>query len=246
MESWFRIFGLLAPATLLLGCQKKHTDDWGITWVPIPGGTYTMGCSPGDDECGVDEGPYRSVMVSKFYMMEAEATEAQYDEVMEGNPSATVSGPSYPVENLDWELAWMFCDSIGGRLPTEAEWEYAARGGAPTRYSCGDDPSCLQATAWYEGNAGGAKRPVAQKVPNDFGLFDMAGNVWEWVEDWYAPGYDLESSVKDPTGPGTGTSKVVRGGGFDDLPRDLRASYRDYGDPATGYYYVGVRCVKPK
>jgi formylglycine-generating enzyme required for sulfatase activity len=237
---------LLMVLVLTFGCEKKHTDDWGVTWVPIPEGSFTMGCSPGDTTCGEDEGPYHTVMIDHFYMMEAEATEAQYDQVMEGNPSASPAGPSYPVENLDWELAALFCDSLGGRLPTEAEWEYAARAGAMTKYPCGDDPSCLDQTGWYAGNAANAKHPVAQKTPNDFGLYDISGNVWEWVGDWYANQYDLEGAVSDPEGPLSGNAKVVRGGGFDDLPSDLRTSYRDYGDPAVGYYYVGVRCVKPK
>jgi formylglycine-generating enzyme required for sulfatase activity len=246
MVIWLRWFSVLMVLVLTNACEKKHTDDWGITWVPIPDGTYTMGCSPGDTDCGEDEGPYHSVAISRFYMMEAEATEAQYAEAMESNPSAVVAGPSYPVENLDWEMAALFCDSVGGRLPTEAEWEYAARGGTTSRFPCGEDKACLDRGSWYGDNSGGAKHPVAQKGANEFGLYDAYGNVWEWVEDWYAPQYDLAGAVTDPSGPTSGNSRVVRGGGFDDEALDLRASYRDLGDPSLGYYYVGVRCVKPK
>ena len=120
-----------------------------LKWISIPGGTFQMGCSPNDDNCSSDESPVHQVTISAFEMLETEVTEGQYEAERGENPSYNYGaggGIDNPVESVDWSEAKAFCEAIGGRLPTEAEWEYAARGGTTTRYYCGDDSSCLDAT----------------------------------------------------------------------------------------------------
>jgi formylglycine-generating enzyme required for sulfatase activity len=216
-----------------------------MPWVPIPGGTFMMGCSPGDDECIDGEKPPHSVTVSSFEMLETEVTESQYETVMGANPSCNFSGgggTDNPVECVSWFDARAFCEAIGGRLPTEAEWEYAARGGTETKYYCGDDPECLNDIAWYYSNSFYHKHDVKEAEPNAYGLYDMLGNVWEWTNDWYAV-YD-SSPAHNPQGPQSGSLRVYRGGSFD-FPADyLRVSFRNFGSPSFGLAYLGLRCAR--
>ena len=216
----------------------------GLTWVAIPGGTFDMGCADGDDLCSSKEEPQHAVTVSPFEILETEVTEGQFVGLMGWNPSCNPSDPggeTAPVECLTWENAHGFCASVGGRLPTEAEWEYAARGGATTRWSCGDDEACVPSIGWYDGNATGIKHPVAGKAANGFGLYDMAGNVWEWTNDWFADGYYGDSPAADPLGPDSGDEHTIRGGSYGSGAVHLRASQR-FGLPAGGD--IGFRCVR--
>jgi formylglycine-generating enzyme required for sulfatase activity len=218
-----------------------------VKWVSIPGGTFEMGCSPGDGDCSDDEKPPHSVTVSGFEMLETEVTEAQYETVMGDNPSCDYNGgggPDNPVECVTWFDAKAFCEGIGGRLPTEAEWEYSARGGTTTRYSCGDDASCLDAIAWYDANSDGHKHDVKGKDPNGYGLYDMSGNVWEWTADWYSETYYSESPANNPQGPDSGSIRVFRGGGFDYYAVYLRVSFRGYFSPSGDYSNLGLRCAR--
>ncbi len=135
------------------------------------------------------------------------------------------------------------CDHFGGRLPTEAEWEYAARAGRRTAWSFGDDKTKLDEYAWYETNSGSKPHPVGTKKANAWGLHDMHGNVWEWVIDWYGP--YLSAAQRDPTGPTTGTDRVMRGGSFLDLLGGVRSAARFEGGPPDGFGYpfLGFRCA---
>ena len=155
---------------------------------------------------------------------------------MKSDPSY-FSGDQLPVESVNWSNAIKYCEAIGGRLPTEAEWEYAARGGRnASRYGK------LEAIAWYDSNSGGTTHPGGGKQPNQFGLFDMLGNVWEWVQDDYAP--YKSGSVIDPLVEVKGSRfKVMRGGSWEDVARDARASTRfDIRLPAQGNF-IGFRCA---
>jgi formylglycine-generating enzyme required for sulfatase activity len=229
------------------GTRCTYPGTGGVTWVAIPGGTFQMGCSAGDSGCTVYESPVHQVTLTGFEMLETEITEGQYLAVMGSNPSAHfngASGTTMPVENINWSQAKAFCEAIGGRLPTEAEWEYAARGGTTTKYYCGNDDSCLGGIAWYPVNAGIGKQPVKGKTANAYGLYDMLGNIWEWTNDWYAA-YGAGAQT-NPQGPDSWYDRVFRGGAFDSGEFFLRVSYRAEGDPSDALDFLGARCARSK
>ena len=155
----------------------------GLEWVKIPAGEFTMGCSAGDEACRADERPAHPVTLAAFAMNPLEITQAQFDAVLGVNPSYFAACDDCPVEQVSWEQATAFCALLAARLPTEAEWEYAARAGAATKYSCGDDEACLAGIAWFLDDADWQTHPVGLKNPNDFDLYDLFSNVWEWVND---------------------------------------------------------------
>jgi len=189
-------------------------------------------------------------------------TQSAYQRVMGTNPSK-FQGANLPVEQVDWNEAGAYCGKVGLRLPTEAEWEYAARADtAGPRYAD------LDAVAWYGDNSGdipldagklwqsdrnnymktlnannNRTHPVASKPPNRWGLHDMLGNVWEWVADWYKEKYYDAKAVADPAGPASGSQRVVRGGSWVYNSRYVRASYRFRFEPATRNFDIGFRCV---
>ena len=212
----------------------------GLTYVWIPPGTFKMGCSPDDAWCMDNERPVVDVTISKgFWLGESEVTQAAYQRVMGRNPSY-YKGADRPVDSVAWSEAEKYCSTAAARLPTEAEWEYAARAGTITaRYGNLDD------VAWYKGNTTveTGTHPVKQKQPNAFGLYDMLGNVWEWVADWYG---DKLQGGTDPKGPATATTgkgRVVRGGCWYYLPRNERVSDRTHAVPTTGVPRGGFRCA---
>jgi len=212
-------------------------------WVSIPAGSFEMGCSPGDAECGSDEEPRHTVNVSAFRMTETEITQAQYEWVTGSNPSHFSGCTECPVESVTWYEAKAFCEAIGARLPSEAEWEYAARGGTTTRYYCGDDAECLDGIAWYTGNSGSETHSVKGKDANAFGLYDMLGNVWELVEDCWHSDYTGAPSTAEVWSGGDCSYRVVRGGSWYDHGRRLRASNRIVEEPWDVTKYSGFRCV---
>jgi formylglycine-generating enzyme required for sulfatase activity len=224
----------------------------GLTWVPIAGGTFPMGCSVGDAACvGVSrENPRHAVAVRSFAILETEVTEAQYAALMDGaDPSCDYGGgggADSPVECVTWHAARTFCQRAGGRLCSEAEWEYAARGGTTTVYACGDEPSCLDGFAWYSANSGGHKHDVKTGVsPNGYGLYDLYGNVWEWVEDDWHGSYD--GAPADGTAwvdVPRATYRVFRGGSFDYTAVFLRASTRVVDAPGGSAGSLGFRCCR--
>jgi len=204
--------------------------EWRETYVQIAAGTFLMGCSPGDGECFDYEKPAHEVRISKaFYLAETEVTEGNFAKYAAeaGLTRERESDPSLPAVRVNWEQAKGYCEWSGGRLPTEAEWEYAARGGTTgARYGALDD------IAWHSRNSGLSRHLVRTKLPNAYGLYDMLGNVWEWTADWYGA-YDA-GAVVDPRGPEKGSFRVTRGGGWNFGPVDLRASYRND-------FYPGMR-----
>jgi formylglycine-generating enzyme required for sulfatase activity len=220
-----------------------------MPWVTIPSGTFMMGCSQGDGECLDDEKPPHSVTVSSFEMLETEVTESQFEAVMGKNPSNCFEGSGgadNPVECVNWFDARAFCEAMGGRLPTEAEWEYAARGGTETKYYCGDEPECLNDIAWFDVNYTGTKHSVKKKEPNLFGLYDMLGNVEEWTNDWYDDSYYESSPSSNPPGPNSDnhSPRVIRGG-FCWADYDfLRVSNRTLDEPLFFADYIGFRCAR--
>jgi formylglycine-generating enzyme required for sulfatase activity len=208
----------------------------GSEYVWIPPGEFEMGCSKDDNECFDDEKPVHRVRISRgFWIGRTEATVAVWNRLAARSDRPGVKGaPREPATSVSWTQAAGHCTAAGGRLPTEAEWEYAARAGTTTaRYGN------LNEIAWHGSNSGGRVHEVATRAPNAWGLYDMLGNVYEWVADDYRP-YEARTQT-DPGGPGTGRSKVLRGGSWFNLPRLARASDRYSYD--LEYGNVGLRCV---
>jgi len=218
-----------------------------------------MGCSLDDGSCGNEENPPHPVALSSFEMLETEVTEAQYEAATGEDPSCDVGpggggGPNSPVECVDWYEAKAFCEAVGGRLCTEGEWEYAARGGTTTKYYCGTSNVCLDDVAWYSSNSEGHKHDVKSgwKSPNNYGLYDLLGNVWEWTADCWHEDYDLDDdgngdwTVGYPawTSNCSGSYRVCRGGSFVDVHYYLRVSLRSSDDPSYSDYYLGIRCCR--
>jgi formylglycine-generating enzyme required for sulfatase activity len=224
-----------AAAPTVGGVKRANSRD-GLTYVWISPGSFTMGCSPRDGLCEADEKPARQVTITKgFWIGQTEVTQEAYEKVTGKNPS-TFKGAKRPVESIFWNDADAYCRAIGGRLPTEAEWEYAARAGvAESRYGN------LDQIAWYATNSEKKTRDVAGKAPNAWGLYDMLGNVAEWTSGWYLD--KLPSGTTDPKGPSLGVLRSMRGGSWDSESSRLRASARIGDLPILWYPYAGVRCV---
>ncbi len=217
---------------------KELTLDLGggatMKLVLLPAGKFMMG--------GKDQ--HQVTLTKPFFMGVTLVTQAQYEAIMGNNPSR-FKGPTNPVETISWDDAANFCKKLSdktrqaARLPTEAEWEYACRAGTKTAFSFGDDDSALGDYAWYADNSGGTTHPVAQKKPNPWGLYDMHGNVWEWVADWHDD-YPTQA-VTDPKGPGSGAFRVVRGGGYLYSPVNCRSANRGHYAPVDREMMCGFR-----
>jgi len=196
--------------------ESTFRNSIGMEFMRIPAGTFQMGSN--DPNAYNDEKPVHTVRISKpFYLGKYEVTQGQWEAIMGKNPSQFQGGPKLPVESVSWEDVQEFIRRLNAeegrksyRLPTEAEWEYAARAGTMTAYSYGDDARQLEEYAWYQENSGKKTHSVGQKQPNAWGLYDMHGNVGEWVQDWYGP--YTTGAVEDPVGPSSGLFRVNRGG----------------------------------
>ena len=153
-------------------------------------------------------------------------------------------GANSPVECIDWYEAKGYCEAVDpkGRLCTEAEWEYAARGGTTTKYYCGYNTGCLYDAAWFSSNSETHKHDVMGKDPNDYGLYDMLGNVEEWTADWWSESYYSVSPASNPVGPNSGSARVQRDFSF--IGVNHRVSFRFYRDPSEGDATLGIRCCR--
>ncbi len=220
-----------------------------MSMVYVEGGRFMMGATEEQGEDIYDnEKPAHPVRLSNYYIGKYEVTQAQYKAIMGENPSY-FKGDSLPVEYVTWAQAQEFCKKLSERtgkkyaLPTEAQWEYAARGGhkvRPTKYSGSND---INLVAWYW-NVEEKTYPVGMKRPNELGCFDMSGNVWEWCSDWYSKDYYEKSPVSNPTGPATGTERVGRGGSWYGGAFSCRVSLRGYCYPNSCDYGLGFRVVR--
>ena len=227
----------------------------------VDGGTFQMGSTSGDS----DEKPVHSVTVSSFYMCDHEVTQKEYRDVMGANPSR-FSGDNLPVERVSWYDAVNYCNKLsvkegltpcytingnsttcnfnanGYRLPTEAEWEYAARGGKKSNGYTYAGSNSVGNVAWYYDNSGSQTHNVKTKAPNELGLYDMSGNVWEWCWDW--KGSYSSGSQTNPSGSSSGSSRVKRGGSLDVISSSCRVAFRYYGGPSYAYDLLGFRVVR--
>ena len=250
------------------------TNSLGMVFVYIKPGTFMMGSPSSEPGRSSDERQHRVTLTKGFYMQTTEVTQGQWHAIMGNNPSDFKNcGDDCPVEKVSWNDMQTFVQKLNRkeethryRLPTEAEWEYAARAGSTTafengrisEFQCGYD-SNLDAMGWYCGNSGvkysgcfdasewgGPKcagtHPVAKKQPNAWGLYGMHGNVWEWCQDWYEKNYPLGSAT-DPTRTSTDSYRVYRGGSWYDSARLCRSAYRNWGKPGFRLNYLGFRLV---
>lgn len=230
-------------------------DVNGVTFkmVLVEGGTFYMGATSdqGTDNVGAAKPAHRVTLSSSYYICSTETTQALWLEVMGVNPSRFTGSDNLPVEMVSWDDVQVFLSELNVitgkhfRLPTEAEWEYAARGGKNSMSYMYAGSNNVGEVAWYVTNAGTKTHVVASKKPNELGLYDMSGNVWEWCQDWYASYSGVVET--DPTGPETGTSKVLRSGAWS-RPVDMgtaeycvRVSYRTGENPSTQYRSIGFR-----
>jgi len=229
------------------GPQTETITVNGVTFkmIAVEGGTFTMGCtSEQGGDCWDDESPSHRVTVSDFAIGETEVTQALWEAVMGSNPS-NWTGDNLPVESVSWNDVQTFIQKLNAktgrhfRLPTEAEWEYAARGGSQSHGYKYSGSNTLGNVAWYDDNSGNRTHPVKTKSPNELGLYDMSGNVWEWCSDWY--GSYSSSAQTNPTGSSTGSFRVSRGGSWISDARSCRVSYRDDFIPDDRFYYLGFR-----
>lgn len=221
-----------------------------IEFVRVAPGEFMMGCSAGDSACGDDEKPSHLVRITRgFEMGKYEVTEAQWQAIMVSSPITTFKGDGddHAVGFIGWDSTQEFLSKLNARndgyryrLPTEAEWEYAARAGA-SGPSAG--PS-LDAVAWYGQNAAGKPERVGQKRANAWGLYDMVGNTWEWVQDWYAPKYYTAATASDPKGPTGGQYRVLRGGSAFSDAQHTRVSVRYFVGATIKTDFYGFRVVR--
>jgi len=242
-------------AGALFGCGVEHVNAQGnrfasytetannlnIEMVAVQGGTFMMGCTPEQgDDCFDNEKPAHQVTLSDFYIGKYEVTQAQWRAVMgttvhqqrdKANPASFLAGEgdNYPMYYVSWDETQEFVRRLNAstgknyRLPTEAEWEFAARGGISNSTCKYSGSNTVGDVAWYDGNSGDGTHPVGTKSSNALGIHDMSGNVWEWCSDWF--GSYSSNAQTNPQGPSSGSSRVNRGGSWNNLARHTRVSY---------------------
>jgi formylglycine-generating enzyme required for sulfatase activity len=230
--------------------QKTITNSIGMEFVSIQAGEFDMGSPANETGRRDSEGPVHRVKISSaFYMGKYEVTQKQWRDVM-GSSSSSFKGDNLPVESVSWNEVQEFIKKLNEnkgsnkyRLPSEVEWEYAARAGTTTRFSFGDDESKLSEYAWYDSNQGDKTHSVGQKNPNPWGLYDMHGNVWEWVQDKWHNDYYGAPTEGSSWGSGDSTDRVTRGGCWNPYTGGCRLAYRDKLDPVSSSYALGFRLV---
>ena len=272
-------FAIIALSTVALASSPEITHPGGGKMILLSAGTFDMGCTAAQQAEGYSpyESPVHTVTLTHdFYMGETEVTQGEYQAVMGSNPSYFSScGSTCPVERVSWHEVAEYANALsrldgltecfscsndgcttpspytcdGYRLPTEAEWEYAARAGTDYVYA---GSNTVGDVGWYYKNETGSSHPVAQKLPNDWGLYDMSGNVMEWTWDWYSSSYYSSSPSSDPEGPtppsdyitNSFTRRIIRGGSWHDVASDARVAYRYGNTPSNRYFLIGFRLAR--
>jgi formylglycine-generating enzyme required for sulfatase activity len=241
---------LLQPACV---GKKKRFLEFEPALISVEGGTFEMGYKPdrdGDDNSGVSHAkPLHKVTVSSFRIGKYEVTQAQWEAVMGSNPSRFKKVGSYPVEQVSYSDIQQYLEKLNAltgkqyRLPTEAEWEYAARGGSKSKGYLYSGGNTLSDVAWYLDNSGDSTHAVGTKSPNELGIYDMTGNVWEWCNDWYSSYSD--GAVTNPTGPTNGFNRVIRGASWYDTAATCCASDRYDSSTGSRSSHLGFRVALP-
>ena len=223
--------------------ETGQTEPAEIEMIPVMGGIFRMGCE-NNTECDANEKPVHTVSLNDFYIGKYEVTQAQWKAIMDNNPS-NFRGDNLPVENVSWDNVQEFIRKLNAktgkkyRLPTEAEWEYASKGGLQGKgykYSGSDS---IDEVAWYNGNSGGVTHPVDSKQPNELGIYNMSGNVREWCYDWYDR-YN-KANQANPIGSSSGSERVIRGGCLSVGEKYCRNTARNSAAPQNKYSDLGFR-----
>ena len=229
--------------------KSSHADSLGMEFVYIPPGIFMMGSPENEEGRFNDEFQHEVILTNGFYLQTTEVTQGQWQAVMGNNPSYFKNcGDNCPVESVSWSDVQEFIPKLNRqedkqyRLPTEAEWEYACRAGSQARFCFGNSDEMLKEYAWFKDNSNMKTHPVAQKKPNNWGLYDMYGNVSEWCQDWYG-GYP-EESVTDPKGDPKGPYCVLRGGSWRDYGWYLRSALRFRDSPDFRFHFTGFRVAR--
>jgi formylglycine-generating enzyme required for sulfatase activity len=220
----------------------------GMEFVRVDGGCFTMGCGVWDVDCRGREQPEHEVCVNGFWIGKFEVTQGEWKNLMGSNLSLHKLSDHHPADRISWYDAQDIIERLNSRkyglrfrLPTEAEWEFAARSsGGPNPFSGGNT---ADEAAWYLNNSGDMPHPVGTKGANNLGIYDMSGNVREWVEDWYAPEYYMSSPKQNPQGPLGGTMRVSRGGFWSSSNYSVRTTSRAWNDPKVRTPGQGIRLV---
>ena len=213
-----------------------------FTMIAVKGGTFQMGNERGYNAWAY---PVHQVTLSNYYIGETEVTQELWNAVMGSNPSISTGNMPCPVEYVSWDECQTFISRLNEltgetfRLPTEAQWEYAARGGNKSKGYTYSGSNAIDDVAWYDDNSGEMTHPVKTKVPNELGIYDMSGNVNEWCSDWF--GSYSSAAQTDPTGPSTGSSRVIRGGGWSEDASCCRVADRDGVLPTSSSRILGLR-----
>ncbi len=239
---------------------SNFTNTLGMEFVLIPAGEFMMGSTPAEIDHVVQrsregfrqyiehEMPQHQARITQpFYLGKYAVTQQQWEAVMGENPSTFKGNVNWPVETVSWDDVQEFIQKLNAqesgtpyRLPTEAQWEYACRAGTDgPRYH-----ENIDVIAWYDENSDAETHTVGQKLPNAWRLYDMLGNVWEWVQDWYDEEYYKNSPPRDPQGPDKGASRVFRGGGWGHDAQGCRAAFRNAGAPADRVDFLGFRLAR--
>jgi len=243
-------------AVAFAGCKEVATKQTftvnGVSFsmVAVEGGTFTMGCTSHDHDCKSDEKPSHRVTLSNFSIGEFEVTQQLWTAVM-GKPFSTCfKGDDLPVDMVNWDSCQIFIDRLNDltgerfRLPTEAEWEYAARGGSMSegyKYSGGNN---IALVAWFVDNSEGKTCAVGTKAPNELGLYDMSGNVWEWCSDWYGA-YSSAVQTNPTGGEMSSDDRLLRGGSWGSYAQSCRVAFRHGYTPEYRDHDIGFRLALP-
>ena len=228
--------------------QTFTANGISFTMVYVEGGTFQMGSE--DSDAASDERPVHQVQINSFSIGQTEVTQELWEAVMGTDSSANPSkwkGAKLPVEQVSWNQCQTFIAKLNQltgktfRFPTEAEWEFAARGGINSQGYKYAGSNNIDDVAWYRGNCSNKTHEVATKQPNEIGIYDMSGNVWEWCQDWYSNSYYSSSVINNPTGPDSGSDHVHRGGGMWDVAGGCRITDRSHFGPTVTSYNLGLR-----
>lgn len=247
------VFLIGSMGIFMLEATSIQTKSPDIEMVFVKGGSFLMGCTKEQQGCDDTERPAHKVILDDFYISKYEVTQAQYKAVMGEKPSFFKGCKNCPVDGVTWKKAKRFCRKLSKmtgkkyKLPTEAQWEYAARGGQKSKGFLYPGSNKVEDVAWLRTNSGFKTHPVGEKLPNELGIYDMAGNVDEWCSDWYGDNYyskcKKKGIVKNPKGVRRSKIKVLRGGNWFDAHNNCTLFNRSGNGPQTHFAYIGFRIV---